>query len=122
MINEAMKKMIEENALALATSDEHGNPHNIAVGYAKVISKNQIVISDNYIVETINNIKKNPNVALAVWAKDWKENCMGYELKGTAEYFTSGKWIEFIKKIPINKGEPCKGAILITINKTKVLG
>ncbi len=121
MINEGMKKMIEANALGLATADETGNPHNIAVAYVKVISKNQLIISDNHLVETIANIKKNPNVSLVVWAKNWEKNCIGYELKGKAEYFTSGKWIEFIKKIPINEGEPCKGAIMITINKVKVL-
>jgi predicted pyridoxine 5'-phosphate oxidase superfamily flavin-nucleotide-binding protein len=113
--------MIEENALGLATIDKSGNPHNIAVGYVKVISENQLLISDNWLQETIENIKSNPNVALVVWNNDWKKNCVGYELKGRVEYFTSGKWIEIIKKIPINKGEPCKGAILITINKIKSL-
>jgi hypothetical protein len=52
---------------------------------------------------------------------DWKENCVGYELKGAAKYFIEGKWVDFIKKIPINEGEPCKGAILVKINKIKIL-
>ena len=121
MINERMKKMIETNALGLATTDEIGNPHNIAVAYVKVVSKNQLIISDNHLTETIANIKKNPNVSLVVWTENWEKDCIGYELKGKAEYFTSGKWIEFIKEIPINEGEPCKGAIMITLNKVKVL-
>jgi hypothetical protein len=113
--------MIEENALGLATTDKFGNPHNIAVGYVQVISENQLLISDNWLEETIENIKHNPNIALVIWNKDWKKNCVGYEIKGKAEYFTSGKWINIIKKIPINKDEPCKGAILVTINKIKPL-
>lgn len=121
MINEGIKKMIENNALGLATIDNKGNPHNIAVGYVQVVSDNKILISNNYLVETINNLKKNPNVSLVVWNTDWKNDCVGYELKGIAEYFTTGKWLEHIKKIPINKGEPCKGAILITLNKIKPL-
>ena len=48
-INEGVKKMIEDNALGLATVDEKGNPHNIAVGDVKVVSKNQLLIGDNYI-------------------------------------------------------------------------
>ena len=120
-INEGIKKMIEENALGLATLNENNEPHNIAIGYVKVVSKNQLLISDNYIEETIKNIKSNPKVSLAVWAKNWKENCIGYELRGEAEYFTSGKWVDEIRKIPENMGEPCKGAILIKINKIKVL-
>jgi predicted pyridoxine 5'-phosphate oxidase superfamily flavin-nucleotide-binding protein len=121
MINNALKKMIEENILGLATADKLGNPHNIAVGHVKVVSESQLVISDNYLDETLKNIEKNPNVSLVVWHSDWKKACIGYELKGSAEYFTEGEWVDFIKKIPVNKEEPCKGAVLVTINKTKLL-
>jgi uncharacterized protein len=120
-INEGVKKMIEENALGLATVNKNGNPHNIAVGFVKVVSKNQLVISDNYLEETIKNIKNNPNVSLVVWCEDWKENFVGYELAGKVEYFTNGKWVDFIKKISENEDAPCKGAILVTLNKMKVL-
>ena len=121
MLNEGIKNMIEKNALGLATIDSSGNPHNIAVAYVKVISDDELIISDNHLKETIENIQKNPNVSLVVWHKDWEKSCIGYELKGTAEYFTEGKWIDFIKKIPINEGEPCKGAIKVKINNVKVL-
>ena len=120
-INKELKKLIEENALAFATVDENGNPHCIAVAFVKVVSKNQILVTDNYMVETRKNIQQNPNVALTVWSKDWKEDCVGYELRGTAEYFTEGKWYEMINQIPENKEESFKGAILITINKIKRL-
>jgi len=120
-INEELKKLIEGNALSLATVDEDGNPHCIAVGFVKVVSKNKVLVTDNYMAETIKNIKRNPQVALAVWNKDWKKDCIGYGLKGVAEYFTSGTWHDKVKEIPENEGEPCKGAILVTINKIKKL-
>ena len=120
-INAGMKKLIEENALALATINEENEPHNIAVGFVKVISKNQLLISNNWLVETVENIRKNPTVSLVVWARNWEENCVGYEFRGTAEEFTSGKWLEEIKKILINKGEPCNSAIVVTITKIKLL-
>lgn len=120
-INEGMKKMIEDGVLGFASVNKNGEPHNIAVAYVKVVSKNQLLISNNYLIETIENIKNNSNVSLVVWPDKWKENCIGYELAGKAEYFTNGKWLEEIKKIPINEGEPCKGAILVTLNKMKVL-
>lgn len=120
-INPEVKRLIEENALALATLDEEGKPHCIAVGYAKVVSKNQILITDNYMVETRKNIQKNNNVALVVWDKNWQENCVGYEIQGKAEYFKEGKWRDEVKKIPANAREPCKGAILVTIHKIKKL-
>lgn len=121
VINEELKKLIEENALALATVDVIGNPHCIAIGFVKVISENQILVTDNYMTNTIKNIQRNNNVALVVWNKNWKENCIGYELRGIAGYFTSGKWHKMVKEIPENQREPCKGAILITISKIKKL-
>lgn len=116
-INEELKNLIESNALALASVDQKGNPHVIGVADVKVVSKNQILVGDNYMVQTIKNIQQNNNVALVVWSRNWEENFLGYELKGNIEYFTKGKWHEMIKKI--HKGFPAKGAILITINKIK---
>jgi len=52
-INKELKRLIEENALAFATVDKNGNPHCIAVGFVKVVSKN-------------------PKVALSAWSKDWE--------------------------------------------------
>lgn len=120
-INSEIKKLIEGNALALATIDENGNPHCIVAGYPKVVSKNRIVLSVIYIIETIKNIERNNNVALVVWNKNWEEVCEGYELKGKAEYFTSGKWKEFVDNLPENKNESVKGTILITVDKIKKL-
>lgn len=120
-ITEELKTLIEENALGFATVDENGGPHCIAVGCVKVVSENQILITDDYIVETTKNIQKNPNVALAVWNKGWREDCVGFELKGAAEYFTEGKWYEIMKQNPETEGEPRKGAIVVTIEKIKEL-
>lgn len=119
-INDDVKKMIENNAMAFATVGENGNPHCIAVGDVKVVSKTQILVGDNYMVQTINNIRQNNNVSLVVWNKNWEEDCIGYELRGTAEYFTSGKWHEMIKEI--HKGYPAKGAILVTVKEIIKLG
>jgi predicted pyridoxine 5'-phosphate oxidase superfamily flavin-nucleotide-binding protein len=120
-INEGIKKIIEDNAMGLSTVNKKGEPHNIAVGYVKVISKTELLISDNYFKETSENIKSNPNVSLVVWTPEWKDSCIGYELSGKAEYFTSGKWYDEMKKLPINEGAPCKGALIIKINRIKVL-
>lgn len=66
VIDKKLKKLIEGNALAFANVERSGKPHCIAVGFAKVVSKNQIPVTVNCIVRTVENIKKNPNVALAV--------------------------------------------------------
>jgi predicted pyridoxine 5'-phosphate oxidase superfamily flavin-nucleotide-binding protein len=113
-----IKKIIEENAIALSTVNQNGNPHVIAVGDVKVI-ENKLIIGDIFIKETLGNIKKNPNVSLAVWTRNWEENCKGYELRGVAEYFKQGKWLEKAKKI--HSGFKVKGAIIINIKKIKKL-
>jgi len=114
MINEGIKNMIENNALALATANKEGKPHVIAVGDVKLISENQLLVGDNYMKTTIENIKINPNVSLVVWNKEG-----GVSLEGIATYYNSGKYLEEVKRI--HKGYPAKGAILIKINKIKSL-
>lgn len=112
------KKLIEENPVALATIDEHNKPNVIAVAYVKVVSKDQILITDNYMKQTRENLQKNNDVCAAVWNRNWE----GYKLVGTAEYFTSGKWKKFVEEMPENKGLPAKGAILVTVSKLIKLG
>lgn len=116
-MDEKIKNMIEENPLALATIDGKGKPYCIAVAFVKV-KDDKIVITDNYMKKTINNLKNYPNVSLVVWNKDWK----GYNIQGKANYFEEGEWLDFIKFIKENKDEPCKGAIVIEINDIKKCG
>jgi len=118
-IIEELKNLIKSNPLGLASADSDGNPHCIAVAYIKVVSENQILITDGHMITTVNNIKNNPKVSLVVWNKDWENNCYGYVLKGTAEHFTEGKWFDEVSKISENEGLEFKGAILVTIDKFK---
>jgi len=120
-ITSEIKKLIEENALAIATTDDKNNPHCVVVGYPKVVSKNHIILSAIYIIETLKNIERNNNVSLAVWSRDWEKDCEGYELRGKAKYFTSGKWKKFVDNLPENKNEKPKGVILVTVEKIKKL-
>ena len=117
MINKEIKKIIEENPIALSTVSNN-KPNVIPVAYVKVVSENQILITDNYMKQTKENLEKNNNVCLAVWDKNWN----GYKIIGTAEYFNEGEWYNLVKKIPENEKEPCKGAILVTISKIIKLG
>jgi predicted pyridoxine 5'-phosphate oxidase superfamily flavin-nucleotide-binding protein len=122
MITAAMKSMIENNALAVATISADHTPHCIAVGYVQVINSTQLLLTNNYMRRTPENIKRMPAVACAFWSPDWKNKCEGYELIGSAEYFTTGPWMDKIKSIPENEGEPCRGAIIITVTEIKNLG
>ena len=120
-IDDKLKNLIENNVLTLTTVDKDRSPHSIAVAYVKVVYKDKILVSDNYMKETLENLKINSNVSLLMWNENWKKDCFSFELRGKAQYFTSGKWREDVKKIQENKGNPAKGAILVTITKIKKL-
>ncbi|MFC1723054.1 pyridoxamine 5'-phosphate oxidase family protein [Nanoarchaeota archaeon] len=121
MIDINLKKLVENHPLALATISDDGTPHCIAVAFVKVIDTDKLLITDNYMGTTAKNIQRDNSVALAVWNKDWEENCCGFELLGNAEYFSSGEWLDKVKAFPENKDYPAKGAILVTVKNTKKL-
>lgn len=112
------KKIIEGNYVAFATVDKDCKPNVIAVACVKVLGKNKLLITDNFMKHTGENLKGNNNVCLAVW-NDKEE---GYKLVGKAEYFSDGKWLKFVKQMPENKGFPAKGAIVIIVSKLIELG
>lgn len=112
------KRVIEENAVAFATVDLENNPNVIGVAYVKVISNNELLITDNYMKQTKENIEHNENVCLAAWDNKWR----GYKYIGKAIYHSDGKWIQFIKEMPENEGLPSKGAIIIKVSKIIKLG
>ena len=111
------KKIIENNPIAFSTIDDTNKPNVIAVAYVKVVSNNQILITDNFMKQTKENLFFNNNVCLAVWDKDWN----GYKISGTAQYFTEGEWKKYVENMSENKGLPAKGAILINISELKKL-
>ena len=120
MISLGLKKLIESNALGLATVDKNGKPHNIAVAYVKV-EGDEVIISNSHIEESIRNIEQNENVSLVVWNKEWEKACVGFELIGQAKNYTSGKWLDYVCQLPENKGYKIKSAIVVKIIKIKKL-
>lgn len=114
MIDKKLKTIIERNNIALATIDKNNKPNVVYVSCVKVFSKNQILITDNYMNKTKKNILDNKSCSLAV--TDFKLDC-GYQLKGTARYFSSGNWVKQVKALKENKGLPAKGAIVVTIKE-----
>ncbi|MDD5606704.1 MAG: pyridoxamine 5'-phosphate oxidase family protein [Candidatus Pacebacteria bacterium] len=106
------KKIIEGNPVAFATVGNN-KPYVIGTAYCRVVEKNKILITDNFMNSTIKNILENNNVALVAWDNKWN----GVQIIGKAKYYKKGKWLDFVKNIEENNGMPSKGAILIKINK-----
>jgi uncharacterized protein len=108
-----IKNLIEKNPVTLATVMTDGKPNAIGVAYVKVVSDTELIITDNYMNQTLTDIQNNKNVCLLVWNKDMK----GYKIIGQAGYLSSGKWLDFVKDLPENKSLPAKGAILVKVDK-----
>jgi len=111
-INNELKELIESNPIYISTIDANQAPHIIYIMYTKLIEENKILITDNYMENTKENILQNNKVSLSILVGG-----VAFELKGTAEYFSTGEYVEQVKKISENKGFPCKGAILVSIEK-----
>jgi uncharacterized protein len=110
-----IKEKLEKSIIALAICDEEENPHNIAVQINRVKEK-KIILTDNYMQKTKENIKSNPKVALVFWKGD-----EGFGIRGRAEYFEDGKFLDFVKSLPENKSFPAKGAIIIDVKEIRKL-
>ncbi|HUW22343.1 MAG TPA: pyridoxamine 5'-phosphate oxidase family protein [Candidatus Bathyarchaeia archaeon] len=113
-ITKRQKNLIEKGATALATSDLDNRPNVIVVACCKVVDRDKILITDNFMNKTRSNLLKNNRVAIAVWSKDWKE---GYQFKGKVQYFTSGKWKRIVDEDPDNKELAHKAAVLVKVDE-----
>lgn len=111
-ITPKIRKVIEENPLAFATLDSKNSPYIIGVAFCKV-KNNQIVITDNFMKSTAENVRRRRKVALLVWDKKWN----GYQFLGEAKYYINGTWLKFVKSLKENKKEMVKGAIVVKVNK-----
>jgi uncharacterized pyridoxamine 5'-phosphate oxidase family protein len=102
------KELLENNPISIATTD--GEQPNIAVAaYARVVG-DKLLITDNYMSKTVQNLTDNSSVAIAAFDKNWQ----GVKVIGKAEYVANGKYYDFVKNMPENKGESVKGVIIVT--------
>jgi predicted pyridoxine 5'-phosphate oxidase superfamily flavin-nucleotide-binding protein len=106
-------QLVEKYPVVISTVMADGKPNVIPVADVKVVGDNQILITDNFMNQTVKDITNNPAVTLAVWDPEMT----GYKLIGTVQYFTSGKWLEKVKVMQENKGLPAKGALIVTVTK-----
>ncbi|MFH1522170.1 MAG: pyridoxamine 5'-phosphate oxidase family protein [archaeon] len=113
---ENIKDKLEKAIVAVATINPNNRPHAIAIMYAKV-KEGKIIITNNYMKSTIQNLKINPYVSLVFW-----EGKRGWEINGKVDYFDYGEWLDFVKNLPENKNEPVNGALVVSVENIKELG
>lgn len=114
LINNRQKELLETEAVAVATTNEDRGPNLIAVACVRVVDPKTVIITDNFMHHTPENIKRDSRICLGVWTKNWSE---GYKFIGGATYQTSGKWVNYVKNMKENEGLSAKGAIIVTVEK-----
>ena len=120
-LNERMKEIFTKQGIfVLGTADSIGIPNVVPVGAVKILDDETILVSDQYFLKTLSNLRENPKVAMSFWELDKGE---GYQIKGEATIHTEGKiyeeTVEWIRDFSEKIGHPLKskGAVVIKITE-----
>jgi len=97
--------------VVLATSSLDRLPRAIFVEVNQV-KDDKIVVTDNEMEITRNNLLENKNVFLLAFEEDYH---YGVKISGEAEYHRKGKYFNFVKNLESNKNYSPKGAVVITV-------
>lgn len=112
MMNENVRKLLEEQMWYLATySDE---PNAVPVAFKEVTEDGKLLVGDVFLETTLHNIRRNGKIAVSASNAATLE---GYQIKGTARYITEGPTVEKFKQMveAMFKGAAtAKGALVIT--------
>ncbi|MCD7777407.1 MAG: pyridoxamine 5'-phosphate oxidase family protein [Clostridiales bacterium] len=114
MLNENVKKVLEENMWDLATC-ANGEPNVVPVAFKMITDEGKLAVGDVFLETTLNNLTANSG-KIAVSVYDAK-SLEGYQIKGTAEYLTNGDIVSGFKAMVekmFNGASTAKGALLIT--------
>jgi len=91
-ITQEMKGAINQaKVVALATATEAGEPNVVPIAYKKVLSDNELLLTNIFMRKTAENIKVNSRVAVSAWHTDSSGISKGYQFKGKAGIETSGR-------------------------------
>lgn len=89
MNNRVRELLTQQRTVILATSTADGVPNVVPIHSTSIIDDENILISDQFMRKTLENLKANPKVAITFWDK-----IEGYQIKGDCTYETSGKLYE----------------------------
>ena len=119
MLNADVKKLLTDSMWDLATYSNEG-PNVVPVAFKDVTEDGKLVVGDVFLETTLKNIKENGKIAISVYDA---KNLQGYQIKGNAEYITSGEIVDTFKAMVekmFNGTATAKGALVITPTKVIV--
>lgn len=120
MLNENVLKVLEKSMWGPATC-AGGEPNVVPVAFKFVTDDDKLAVGDVFLDTTLKNINANGGkIAISVYDA---ESLEGYQIKGTAEYLTSGELVNTFKasvEKMFNGAATAKGVLLITPEKVIV--
>jgi predicted pyridoxine 5'-phosphate oxidase superfamily flavin-nucleotide-binding protein len=114
MKNENVKfKDIEGKVIFLATASKKRTPNIIAAEVNKITDDGLIIITDNQMGRTVENILTTKKAAILFTnnKKIW------WRIFVDADYQTNGEWLEFVKGLETNKKWTPKGVLVLKIKE-----
>lgn len=110
-ITEEMEGILKSSMWVLATADAEGMPNAVPIHFKKILPDNQLLLVDNFMQKTKDNILSNPQVSISVW-----KDSTGYQFKGFARIETSGEYFETaVKMVEGKMPTPPKGAVVVNL-------
>ena len=104
----------------LATSSKDGRPNGVPIGIVR-IKDDEVVLADNFMLKTRQNLEENPVAAISYWSG---EDHYGYQLKGKTRIETSGEYYDEIargmdeRKLPFKP----KAVVVFTVEEAYYVG
>ena len=110
-----VKEVIQnQKPLPIATADKNGKPNVIFVGMWKFIDDETIMIVDNFLKKTANNLKENPKLSIVGYDGESKKS---YQVKGSVDYLEKGDRFEEAKSLAESKKLPGKAVVIFHIEE-----
>lgn len=109
------------NVYMLATVSNSGKPNGVPIGIVRISSDDEIVLADNFMLKTRQNLEENPVAAVSYWSA---EDRYGYQLKGKTRIETSGKEYDETargmeeRKVPFKP----KAVVVLTVEEAYYVG
>ncbi len=107
--------LIENNPCHIATINQDVRPNLSVASDVKVLDEKTILISNNEMIHTPDNIIVNNNVVLTSFNDKWA----GIRLTGMASYYTQGEYFDICNKLFKNEKTTPKGVIIVKVKQVE---
>jgi len=91
LTDEVKSAIAGQGVFPVATASRDGCPNVVPISFVRVFDEENLLIVDNFMHKTRQNMEDNPQMAICVWDL---ERRLSYQLKGTTSIYHSGPVFE----------------------------